>query len=170
MIIHLVRHAHAGNRSTWSGDDSQRPLTDTGRAQATAIADALDTEITAATSSAGDSGDGPPVRILSSPYVRCLQTLEPLADHLGCAVVPVDLLAEGVSGRAALDLLIDALDGDTVVVACSHGDVIPAVIATALGQGATLDGDPAPRKAARYRMQVANGQVTHITHVPRPEI
>ena len=42
MEIHLVRHAHAGNRSAWRGDDRVRPLSAKGRAQADAIADALE--------------------------------------------------------------------------------------------------------------------------------
>ena len=38
MTLHLVRHAHAGDRSRWSGgDDLERPLSDTGHEQAVAI-------------------------------------------------------------------------------------------------------------------------------------
>lgn len=164
MTIHLVRHAHAGSRSTWTGDDAHRPLTDRGRAQAETITEAITTEL------AGSTAGGIPVMLLSSPYVRCVQTLEPLAARVHGEVVPADRLAEGVSGQAALGLLLDAIDGGTPVVACSHGDVIPAIVATALGLGATLDGDAAPRKAARYRFDVTDGRVIHITHVPRPEV
>ena len=40
-MLHLVRHADAGNRMAWSGDDFQRPLDDFGRMQAEAIGAAL---------------------------------------------------------------------------------------------------------------------------------
>src|SRR3954469_967625 len=62
----LVRHAKAGNRKSWDGVDRLRPLTDAGWAQGTALLDLL--------------GESRPVRLLSSPYVRCVQTLEPLAE------------------------------------------------------------------------------------------
>src|SRR5690606_35714758 len=83
MIIHLVRHAHAGNRSAWTDDDSQRPLSEKGRAQATAIAAALVPELSAR--SADHHGSGP-VELWSSPFVRCVQTLEPLGVRLDLEV------------------------------------------------------------------------------------
>lgn len=165
MIIHLIRHAHAGSRSDWSGDDSQRPLSKKGRAQSEVIADALLTELAAVA-----DGHGGAVELWSSPFVRCVQTLEPLGDRLDLKVSSVEGLAEGGGGAAALDLLLAAAGAGTAVVACSHGDVIPAIIATALGRGATLDGDLEPRKAARYAMTVEDGRLTHLTHIPRPEV
>lgn len=162
MTIHLVRHAHAGNRSDWDGDDSVRPLSGKGRAQAEAIAAALATDLR------GPVDDGS-VELWSSPYVRCVQTLEPLGSRLDLKVRDVDELAEG-HGAAALDLLLDAAERGVTVVACSHGDVLPAIVAAAVGRGATLAGDPEPRKAARYVATVEGGQVTHLEHVPRPEV
>lgn len=167
MIIHLVRHAHAGSRSAWIGDDSIRPLSDKGHAQSDAIADALARDL--ADHASGDRHDGA-VELWSSPFVRCVQTLEPLGARLDLKVRTVDDLAEGGTGGAALDLLLSAADHASTVVACSHGDVIPAIVATALDRGATLDGDREPRKAARYVIRVSDGAVTHLTHVPRPEV
>jgi len=167
MIIHLVRHAHAGSRSAWRGDDALRPLSEKGRAQAVAIAGALAPNLGDPSAATGSHGS---VLLWSSPYLRCVQTLEPLAERFGSKVSSVDELVEGTSGRAALDHLLAAAEAASVVVACSHGDVIPAVLSTALGRGATLDGELSPRKAARYVIQVDHGAVTHITHVPRPEV
>ena len=170
MIIHLVRHAHAGDRSAWTGNDSLRPLSPKGRAQSEAIADALAVDLVKLRSGdAGGAGAGS-VKLVSSPFVRCTQTLEPLAERLALKVVELDRLGEGCGGRAALELLLDAARDASALVACSHGDVIPALVATAVGLGATIDGDLAPRKAARYMIEVDDGVVRHVTHIPRPEV
>ena len=68
MTVYVVRHGKAGSRSGWTEPDDQRPLTKAGRRQAGALADML----------AGDHV----TRVLSSPYVRCRQTVEPLAERL----------------------------------------------------------------------------------------
>ena len=62
--LHLIRHAYAGSRADWEGDDELRPLSERGEHQAAAIADAL-----------LDAGID---RLLTSRYARCRQTLEPL--------------------------------------------------------------------------------------------
>ena len=65
MLALLVRHAVAGDRRKWSGDDRLRPLDRRGRRQASALPEAL---------------SGFPVsRILTSPAARCIGTVEPLA-------------------------------------------------------------------------------------------
>ena len=79
--IYLVRHAKAGDRSRWDGADSLRPLSKTGRRQAEAIADAL-------------VGAGI-ARVVSSPFARCRQTVEPLCGRLDAAIEEADELAEG---------------------------------------------------------------------------
>ena len=60
----MVRHAKAGDRGEWSGDDRMRPLTKSGQRQAEGLANLLDRE--------------PIDKILSSGYLRCVQTVEPL--------------------------------------------------------------------------------------------
>lgn len=153
--IHLIRHAHAGSRREWKGDDAVRPLSERGWDQAEAIAAAL----------ADERID----RLLSSEYVRCVQTLEPLGRRLGLEVDAVDPLTEGGSGRKALDLLLERAGAGERVAACSHGDVIPAIVATALGRGAELDGPASLAKGARYVLAVKGGQVVRMTHVPPPD-
>lgn len=154
MSIHLIRHGHAGSRSDWAGDDALRPLSDKGWVQAAAIADAL-----------RDSGVD---LIWSSRFLRCRQTVEPLAADLGLTVVDAARLAEGSSGAEGLQALLDAVAEGHTVAACSHGDVIPAIIQTALGQGAALEGPVAPRKGARYECTVSNGAIERIVHTDRP--
>lgn len=110
--MHLVRHGAAGDRSEWSAPDHLRPLTDKGFSQARALADQLE-------------GIGI-TRILTSPYVRCVQTVEPLAQRLEIEVETSNALAEGADQRQIADL-IDEVAGTSAVLS-SHGDVIPAML------------------------------------------
>lgn len=111
----LIRHAKAGERSAWSGEDVLRPLTAQGRRQSADLVGLLD----------GFEID----EIRSSPYRRCRETIAPLAAALGIDVVVDDALAEG-PGDAACDFVRTcfATAGAAAIVLCSHGDVIPAIL------------------------------------------
>jgi 8-oxo-dGTP diphosphatase len=111
MPTYLVRHAKAGSRRDWEGPDECRPLTAAGRLQAAAIAERLRAR--------------PITRLLSSPYLRCVQTLEPLAKELGLVVECDDDLAEGSGFEPVLKLLDELPDHSAL---CSHGDVIPETL------------------------------------------
>src|SRR5215216_2795331 len=111
MPLHLVRHAKAGTRQNWPGDDLERPLTAKGREQAKGIAKAL---------------EGIAIgRVLSSPYTRCVQTVSPLADNHGREIELTDALAEGAGFARVVDLLADVPDES---VLCTHGDLLPDTI------------------------------------------
>jgi phosphohistidine phosphatase SixA len=128
----LVRHASAGDRDDWAGDDRLRPLDARGRRQANELAELL-------------AGLGLR-RVVSSPYVRCVETVEPLAAVLGVSVEHDDRLAEGM-GRAALELL-----QEEAIVCCTHGDVVGDILGRGLKKGAAVvieDGDIAQEVRAR---------------------
>jgi phosphohistidine phosphatase SixA len=114
----LVRHASAGDRDDWAGDDRLRPLDARGHRQAIGLAELL--------------GGLELRRVVSSPYVRCVETVEPLAAVLGVPVERDDRLAEGM-GRAALELLQE--EG---VVCCTHGDVVGELLGFGLKKGAAV--------------------------------
>jgi phosphohistidine phosphatase SixA len=113
VSVLLVRHAKAGDREKWDAPDDLRPLTAKGEAQAEALVDLL----------AGYDID----RVLSSPYLRCTQTVAPLASARGLAVEPCDDLAEG-EGRAGIALTRGLLEEPAFTVLCSHGDVVEEVL------------------------------------------
>ena len=121
MSVILLRHASAGDRSTWDGDDRLRPLDKRGRKQAAKLRDELRARGVK--------------RVVSSPYVRCMQTVAPL----GLDVVPDERLAEGASETDTRKLLATLDDA----VACTHGDVVENVLGRSLkkGAGVVLDGD-----------------------------
>jgi 8-oxo-(d)GTP phosphatase len=113
VSVLLVRHAKAGDREQWDAPDDLRPLTAKGETQAEALIDLL----------ASYEID----RVLSSPYLRCTQTVAPLAAARGLAVEPCDDLAEG-EGRAGIALARSLLEEPAFTVLCSHGDVVEEVL------------------------------------------
>jgi len=107
----LIRHASAGERAAWLGDDGLRPLDEHGREQARMLAERLvEHGIT---------------RILSSPAVRCVDTVAPLAGALGLNVEIEAALAEGALREDALRLLLQSRDGAAF---CTHGDVLAELL------------------------------------------
>jgi phosphohistidine phosphatase SixA len=139
VTVILVRHAAAGERSRWAGDDRLRPLDELGRRQAAGLAEAL--------ASRGVE------RVLTSPFVRCRQTVDPLAEALGLAVEERVELAEG-AGAAAVVQLVGRLH-EAVSVLCTHGDVVAAVLGEESEKGSAwllepeADGGLSPREYVR---------------------
>ncbi len=91
MTLFVVRHAHAGSRSAWTGDDRLRPLSDRGESQARGIAELI-------------VGRAPSV-ILSSPAMRCVQTVASLAEKLDLEVTIDERLFEGVGPEEVRSLV-----------------------------------------------------------------
>jgi phosphohistidine phosphatase SixA len=130
VTLLLVRHADAGERRIWSGDDTKRPLDERGRHQAEALIGQLEgRQVT---------------RILSSPYLRCTQTVEPLALERRLPVEHRQELAEGAS-RADVLALMGELAQDDSAVLCTHGDVVELLLGRESEKGSTwvleVDGD-----------------------------
>ncbi|MEY3091304.1 MAG: hypothetical protein RL413_1171 [Actinomycetota bacterium] len=130
--LYLVRHAKAGERAKWEGDDKLRPLSKKGWRQAEALAVRLAPLVS------------PSSLLVSSPYVRCRQTLEPLDRTVALGIREETRLAEGYDRDGALEL-IDSLPNGSVM--CSHGDVIPDVMAALQRRGTEFVTDPDWRKA-----------------------
>ena len=112
MTLYLIRHADAGKRDPYSHEDHLRGLSEDGGRQAQRIADRL--------------GEAGVTRVLSSPYPRCVQTVEPLARRAGVEVELHRVLAEGGNERHIFSLMMSLAGTDAVL--CSHGDTIPEVI------------------------------------------
>lgn len=101
----LIRHASAGDRTAWTKDDRARPLDKRGARQATSLVELL----------APYTID----RILTSPAVRCVQTVEPLAEARELAIEVSEDLTEELQWTLGAELVRSLAGGDAVV--CGHG-------------------------------------------------
>lgn len=113
----LVRHAKAGKREEWDGDDARRPLTTAGQRQAEALRTLL--------------ALFGPQRVHSVPLLRCQQTVDGLAADLGVPVIeepPLSETAFAADPQAALQRLREIAAGPGPAVLCSQGGVIPDVV------------------------------------------
>jgi broad specificity phosphatase PhoE len=153
MTIHLVRHAKAGDRSLWKQDDWLRPLSRAGRAQARGILEELH--------------DARFDRVLSSPYLRCIETVAPIAASRRLPIEPDEALAEG--GNLDTVFAIVRKHIGTGALLCSHGDVIPAVLESLAASGIDLGPDPRCPKGCTWVLEADGGsEVTRVSYLPPP--
>ena len=117
-VVLLVRHASAGDSSTWRGPDSERPLDERGRRQAAEIAAVLPSYA--------------PIRVISAPPLRCLATVEGVAAAVGVPLEVDPLFGEEAAPTDPAGHLLEVLVPGSAVVVCSQGGIIPRVLA-ALG-------------------------------------
>lgn len=154
----LVRHAHAGHKRHWRGPDAERPLSIRGWAQAEGLLDTL--------------ADLRVERLLTSPSLRCRQTLLPLAAALDLDLEAVEDL--GIDGD--VDHLVDlvaARDSDGAVL-CTHGEVLGELLARLRTRGDLHRGDlPAEgrarcEKGATWVLEGAAHGRLHARYLPPP--
>jgi 8-oxo-dGTP diphosphatase len=153
LTIFVVRHAKAGSRHNWAGDDVDRPLSKNGRRQAELLTARLREEAV--------SG------LWSSPYARCMETLVPLGAALGLEVIAEPRLAEGGRFEDTLELLREVPDG---AVLCSHGDIVPELLDALVRRGTKVLTPPDWRKAALWLLDApdADGHVATAAAEPPP--
>jgi 8-oxo-dGTP diphosphatase len=137
-VVDLLPHCSSTPRGGWAGSNEERPLSATGMREA---------EVLAAVAAEGVQG------VYTSPALRCRQSVGPLAAVAGVPVVVDERLREGFDepadwvggvfapigqalggawtaarGVAVLDEVVARHQGARAVV-CSHGDLIPVVLA-----------------------------------------
>lgn len=150
--VFLVRHAKAADRETWTGADRDRPLIERGRAQADRLAAALAAER--------------PAVVAASPWLRCVQTAEPLASALGVEVHTDDRLGYDRADLAGFIRACAAEHPGRAVVAVSHGDLIPLY----LGAAGLVDGHPRFRTGSLFRLDLRDGRPERATLVDRRDL
>jgi 8-oxo-dGTP diphosphatase len=151
--VYLLRHVAAGNRSAWKGDDRLRPASPKGKKQAAAIVAAM---------------EGKPLeRIISSPYVRCVMSVEQLAEQRGLEVEISEALAEG-EDQAPLHL-VEGLIGVNALL-CSHGDVIPYIIGILEGRGLRIPPHHDYRKSSTFVLEREGAFFSTATYIPPPQV
>jgi broad specificity phosphatase PhoE len=147
---YLVRHAHAGDKRAWAGPDRLRPLSGPGRREAHGLLTQL--------------RDYPITRILSSPAVRCLQTVEPLARRRGLPVEPDQILGVDADPAALVALVLDPAVGEAVL--CSHGELIGAVLERLVGHDLDDDVELIWPKGSTWVLAVEDGHLRQHRYLP----
>ena len=135
MMLLLIRHASAGDRDEWVGDDLPRPLDARGRSQASRLPELL--------------GDYEIARVLSSPAVRCVQTVEPLARSRGLDIEVHEELGEEQQGEAGAEL-VRSLVGEHAAL-CVHGGLSDTIAGVSQKKGEVLVLDDEGKLVERFR-------------------
>ncbi|MBU1865667.1 MAG: histidine phosphatase family protein [Actinobacteria bacterium] len=139
-MIYLFRHTHAGTRRDWDGPDRERPLTERGRHESAVIAERW-------------AGSGI-TAILSSPYLRCLESVEAFSRATGLQIEATPSLEEGADPELAYSELTGAREG---ALLCTHGDIVAALIGRASAEGAGLEDGPAWEKGSIWLLERGPG-------------
>jgi 8-oxo-dGTP diphosphatase len=131
FAVIALRHGKAVPADAWDGMDWTRPLLQRGLDQAANVAPAI-------------AAYGP-TRLVSSPAVRCLSTIAPLAQLLELPVKEKGDISqdEYELGKARVARVVrKTLERGSATVLCSHGPVLPDILAEVARQTNTpIDAD-----------------------------
>lgn len=120
MLLHLLRHADAGDPEAWTGPDAVRPLSGKGRKQSKRVGDHL--------ASIGFTVDA----IITSPKIRAEQTAEIVAERVKVKVTVDDRLAGPFDLDTVEAILSDAGDPERVLLV-GHDPDFSETISTLCG-------------------------------------
>lgn len=154
----LVRHADAGDRSQWQGDDRRRPLDDRGWRQAQELVRLLARfEVE---------------QIVSADFDRCVQTVAPLAEAVGVPIDEDDLFSElgyPAHEQEALHILRKLGETLSTTVVCSQGDVIPDLLRRIAAEDHVDLPDPLPtKKASTWSLTFDGPRLFNAEYFPPP--
>lgn len=130
----VLRHGHAHPKDAWGHADADRPLVAPGVRQAAALVPLLSAWA--------------PERVLSSPWVRCVDSVRPYADAAGVRVRTKGRLTEDGHRRSPTKVaaLVSKLlsKGETSLV-CTHRPVLGTLLGSLAGNATVGVGDAIPR-------------------------
>lgn len=115
----LLRHAKATPRTEWDGEEAKRPLLPEGKEQAKRLVQVL--------KSYG------PKRLVTSPWARCKQTVEPYAKACDKTLIARSQLTElsnTLSPRKTTKAVEDLFDRQNSALLCSHRPALPTITQT----------------------------------------
>jgi phosphohistidine phosphatase SixA len=151
--FYIVRHGKAGDPEKWSGDDRLRPLTKKGKKQAEELVDIFKRL--------------PVSDIYSSDYLRCVQTVEPLAAARRLEIKRSPSLEFGSGLEGLGEFLADrALDD---VVLSTHGDIVFELVEDLVAREVINAGEGGYQKASTWVLEVDEHGVTEkARYLPAP--
>ncbi|MCL4449467.1 MAG: histidine phosphatase family protein [Actinobacteria bacterium] len=151
MKVYLVRHALAVDQFVFKGDDERRPLTEKGKTQAQGLVALLDNIKFRS--------------LLSSPALRCIETLEPLAKYKGAKIDIQPLLGLSAQPDDTLGYLVTLKHN---VVACSHGENILGILEFLFSQKVAGVDKVRARKGSVWLLEIENHTVISATYISPP--
>jgi len=152
MSFYVIRHAKAGSRGHWTGDDRIRPLKEKGRKQADELVKTLAKYRISS--------------VYSSPYLRCVQTGEPLAKARKLEVQKTASLAEGRGLEGLSKFFRDPkLDGAAL---CTHGDIVWELVEDLVHRRLVKPGEGGYDKASTWVIDVEDGEPVKARYIPAP--
>jgi len=149
FAIIALRHGKATPPENWDGPDATRPLLQRGIDQALSLAPGI--------------AAYRPVKLISSPAVRCLQTIAPTARVTGLDVTEKAQISQDAyrsDGAAVSKVVAKRLRKRVSTVLCSHGPVLPQIIDAVVRATGTPDTGKLQRAAA-----LSTGEYA-VLHVP----
>ena len=150
--FYIVRHAKAGSRSHWPEDDRLRPLGKKGANQAAALVTVLESF--------------PITAIYSSPFLRCVQTVEPLARARKLPVKQTSQLAEGHGLAGAMQVMgHPKLDH---AVLSTHGDIVWELVEELVNQRVIKPGTGGFDKGSTWVVDLEDGAFTRARYISAP--
>lgn len=153
----IVRHATAGSKSRFKGDDRKRPLDKNGRAQAESLVGVL----------LAFGAD----HLYAADRVRCESTLEPLSDELGTVIHSDALLTEEAyaeNRKAARQRVLEIADAPGTPVICTQGKVIPDLIEWWCERDGVRPDKSRNRKGSTWVMSLSGGRLVAADHIDSP--
>ncbi len=151
-VFYFIRHAKAGSRGHWQGDDRARPLSKKGKKQAEGLVDVFK-----------------PIKlsaIYSSPFLRCVQTVEPLAADRALEIQETPALAEGRGLRGAFEFMSDPRLDE--VALGSHGDMVWELVEDLVRRRVIRPGEGGYAKGSTWMVEVEAGKPMRARYIPAP--
>jgi phosphohistidine phosphatase SixA len=150
--FYVVRHAKAGSREDWTGDDHLRPLSKKGLDQAERLVSLLEPFAIKA--------------VFSSPYLRCKQTVEPLGRALRLKVQERLELGEGHGLAGLLSVTADPKLDHAVL--CTHADILWALVDELVKRRVVNQGEGGFDKASTWMVEMAGQTPLRARYIPAP--
>jgi broad specificity phosphatase PhoE len=152
LQLYVIRHAQAVSSADWQGEDKQRPLSERGKRQAERLV---------------QSYEGTPIDVLlSSPYRRSVQTLNPLASARKLPVTTGDEFGVGAGANtllgAVMQLMVDA------AVVCTHADVLEDLLRRLVGLGLVAAGRTTSENAGTWKLSLSHDGISQAAYLPPP--
>jgi broad specificity phosphatase PhoE len=106
-------------------------------------------------------------KVLSSPFTRCAQTVEPLASQRKLPVEPRKDLEEG-SGGESIVRLVQEFKGRNVVL-CTHGDLVEELLEQLIQKGLVPRSRAKMEKGSTWVLEETAGNISGARYLAAPE-